>query len=436
MTSTNSRTTDRALLDRLAADYQAVRLQTEAFCRPLSPEDFVVQSMPDASPAKWHLAHTTWFFETFALKPYLGRYADFHPSYSYLFNSYYNAVGERLSRPDRGLLTRPPIEEVFAYRRHVDGAIESLLATADEGLAATLESLITLGLHHEQQHQELLLTDLKHAFSLNPLRPAYREPKPSATDQPPSDRSAPDARDVAFPEGIRWIGHPGDGFHYDNEGPRHRQFLNSFRLSNRLVTNGDYLEFIEAGGYEEPGYWLSDGWAACRNQGWQAPLYWERSGDDWTVFTLEGMKPLDPAEPVCHVSYYEADAFARWAGARLPTEAEWETAADVAIAGNFLESGALRPVALSVERASEAAEPLQMFGDVWEWTASPYAPYPGFQPREGAIGEYNGKFMANQFVLRGGSCATPRNHVRSTYRNFFYPDARWQFSGIRLADPA
>lgn len=408
----------------LARDFNAVRQTTIALCEPLEPEDCVVQSMPDASPVKWHLAHTTWFFEEFILSAHVPGDRVHHPQFSYLFNSYYNAVGQRLPRSQRGLITRPTVQEVLDYRAAVDRRMTEFLGNSDAELIQRVAPLLTLGLNHEQQHQELLLTDVKHALWHNPLYPVYthRDAAPRET--------APALRWLAYPEGVRWVGYEGEGFAYDNEGPRHREFVNGFRIASRPVTNGEYLEFMADGGYSRPDAWLSDGWAAVQQQGWVAPLYWEQRGDQWWTFTLSGMLPVNPAEPVCHVSYYEADAFARWAEARLPTEAEWETAADVAISGNFLESGRFHP---SPAVSGSDTEPVQIFGDVWEWTASAYLPYPGFRPASGAVGEYNGKFMCNQHVLRGGSCASPRDHLRPTYRNFFYADARWQYSGIRLA---
>jgi ergothioneine biosynthesis protein EgtB len=413
--------------ERAAERYRAVRAFTERLCDPLAVEDYSVQSMPDASPAKWHLAHTTWFFETFVLVPGLPGYAVFHPRYGYLFNSYYNAVGERHERPRRGLLTRPTVDEVYGYRAHVDRHLLALLDGLDGERAAALLPVVQLGLHHEQQHQELLLTDLKHAFAANPLQPAYQEAPPAATGpEVPLGWKA-------YGEGVRWIGHAGPEFAFDNETPRHRVFLEAFALGTRLVTADEYLAFVEDGGYRRPELWLSDGWIAVQANHWTAPLYWDRQGGDWWQMTLGGPRPVVPAEPVCHVSYYEADAYARWAGGRLPTAAEWEwAAADVPLAGNFVESGRLHPAP-----AAEAPDELQqMFGDVWEWTSSAYAPYPRYRPLPGALGEYNGKFMCNQMVLRGGSCASPRAHLRRSYRNFFPPDARWQFSGIRLARDA
>jgi ergothioneine biosynthesis protein EgtB len=405
----------------LAARYRATREETELLCEMLEVEDYGLQSMPDCSPPKWHLAHTTWFFETFVLAENEPGFRPHRPQYRYLFNSYYEAVGERWPRPARGLLSRPTVAEVYDYRRATDERVAALLASLDEQSLARLEPLVVLGLNHEQQHQELLLTDLKHAFGLNPLRPAYAPPAHAAPTGTPSPLKWEE-----FAEGVREVGHAGGGFAFDNESPRHRVFLHAFAVASRPATAGEFLAFIEDRGYERPEFWLSDGWAARQRAGWSAPLYWDRDGDRWSAFTLRGVRPLDPAEPVCHVSYYEADAFARWAGARLPTEFEWETAAGQhALAGNLLDSRRYHPAPDSGGG--------QWFGDVWEWTASPYAAYPGYRPAAGALGEYNGKFMCNQMVLRGGSCATPPGHVRATYRNFFPPDARWQFSGLRLA---
>jgi ergothioneine biosynthesis protein EgtB len=408
----------------LIQDFNTVRNTSISLCEPLQPEDFVVQSMPDASPVKWHLAHTTWFFEEFVLAAHAPGYRVHHPRFSYLFNSYYNSVGQRIARSQRGLITRPSVQEVLDYRAAVDRSMMEFLGGSEPDLIGRIAPLLVLGLNHEQQHQELLLTDLKHALWHNPLRPVYkpRGPEPMGT--------APTLRWLAYPEGVRWVGYEGSGFAYDNEGPRHREFVQGFRIASRPVTNGEYLEFMADGGYTRPDAWLSDGWATVQQQGWVAPLYWERQDGQWWTFTLAGMLPVSPAEPVCHVSYYEADAFARWSGSRLPTETEWETAADVAITGNFLDSGRYHP---TPPGSAMDTEPVQLFGDVWEWTASAYLPYPGFRPASGAVGEYNGKFMCNQHVLRGGSCASPRDHLRPTYRNFFYADARWQFSGIRLA---
>jgi ergothioneine biosynthesis protein EgtB len=405
----------------MAARYRATREGTERLCERLEVEDYGLQSMPDCSPPKWHLAHTTWFFETFVLAEHEPDFRPHHPQYRYLFNSYYEAVGERWPRPARGLLSRPTVAGVYDYRRAVDGRMGALLGTASEQALARIEPLVELGLNHEQQHQELLLTDLKHAFGLNPLRPAYAPGTPAA---PVGTPAALTWEEVAG--GVREVGHAGGGFAFDNESPRHRAFLEPFAIASRPVSAGEFLAFVEDRGYERPEFWLSDGWAARQKNGWSAPLYWERGGGRRAVFTLRGLRPLDQAEPVSHVSYYEADAFARWSAARLPTEFEWEVAAAPhPVAGNFTDSRLYHP-------APDFGSG-QWFGDVWEWTASPYAPYTGYRPAAGALGEYNGKFMCNQMVLRGGSCATPPGHVRPTYRNFFPPDARWQFSGFRLA---
>jgi ergothioneine biosynthesis protein EgtB len=405
--------------------FRAVRSQSVRLAAPLTPEDCLVQSMPDASPVKWHLAHTTWFFETFILAQFLPEYRPFNSSFQYLFNSYYNSIGERHPRLQRGLLTRPTLEEVYRYREYVDERVGDLL-TANPG--EEVAALVTLGLNHEQQHQELILTDIKHALWCNPLHPAYR----ANESTPPAPSEIPCLHWLDRPGGPIAVGHGGIGFAFDNEGPRHQVLLQPFRLAARPVTNFEYQTFMADGGYRRPELWLSDGWAVCRDRHWEAPLYWIADSGTWHSFTLDGMAPAAPADPVCHLSFYEADAFARWAGARLPTEAEWESvAADASIEGNLLETGNLRPIP-----ASRPDGPAQLFGDVWEWTASPYLAYPGYRPLPGALGEYNGKFMCNQFVLRGGSCATPRSHVRATYRNFFPPDARWQFTGLRLARDA
>jgi len=409
--------------------FLGVRGTTESLVSGLTAEDCTVQSMPDASPVKWHLAHTTWFFENFLLMPAIADYRPFREEFGFLFNSYYDAVGPRHPRPERGLLTRPPLEEVIAYRRHVNDAIVRMLSEHWPLTPAAID-VLELGLQHEQQHQELILTDLKHALSRNPLKPQYR-PQPFAT--PAKLKSI---QWFSYSEGVRRIGHVGDGFHFDNEAPAHRQFLEPFEIASRLVTNGEYLEFIEERGYARPELWMSDGWDAARAGDWTMPLYWERDGRRWMIFTLSGLRELDLDEPVCHVSWYEADAYARWREARLPTEAEWEVAAlDAAQGGNFAESGRLHPSPVVSSLRADWG-PAQLFGDAWEWTNSAYLPYPGFRPSADALGEYNGKFMVNQFVLRGGSCATPQSHIRATYRNFFPPHARWQFSGIRLArDP-
>lgn len=404
---------------------------SEVLASPLSAEDQQIQSMPDASPSKWHLAHTTWFFETFLLQPLLSGYRAFDDRWGFLFNSYYEAVGARHPRPQRGLLTRPSLDEVLAYRAAVDDAMLRLLERP-EGQTPEAQALVELGINHEQQHQELLLMDILHAFSCNPLRPAYR-PVASAEPVAPATGAGATSDWVAFDGGLHQVGCDGPEFHFDNEGPRHSVWLQPFRLTARPVSNDDWLAFVADGGYRRSELWLSDGWATVQAEGWQAPLYWQQTSDaEWCEMTLDGLQPLDRAAPVCHVSYYEADAFARWAGKRLPSEAEWEVAAStVPVAGNFLAASALRPRADAVVGGGALR---QMFGDVWEWTQSPYTPYPGFRPAAGAVGEYNGKFMCNQMVLRGGCCVTPDGHVRVTYRNFFYPHQRWQFAGVRLAE--
>ena len=400
----------------LADRYRAIRSATLGLCAPLEIEDYQLQSMPEASPPKWHLAHTTWFFERFVLAGAEPDFRPHHPEFDFLFNSYYDSVGERHPRGARGLLSRPTVAEVLRYRREIDAR---MIALADR-LTPELAGLVELGLNHEQQHQELLLTDLKHAFGSNPLQPAYAA-GPWIHSSPALPLSW-----TSFPAGVRSLGHDGVGFAFDNELPRHRIFLEAFEIASRLVTAGEYLAFIVDGGYSRPELWLSDGWSECRRHGWHAPLYWSKDPRGWRVFTLRGAVTLDPHRPVCHVSFYEADAYARWADARLPTEGEWESASSgQEVAWNFAESGAFHPAAdLGLG---------QYFGDAWEWTASPYVAYPGYRPEPGAVGEYNGKFMCNQMILRGGSCATPAGHIRPTYRNFFPPDARWQFSGLRLA---
>ncbi|MGB1274614.1 MAG: ergothioneine biosynthesis protein EgtB [Nannocystaceae bacterium] len=408
----------------LAARYQDVRAATLALCETLEVEDYVIQSMADVSPTKWHLAHTSWFFETFVLGPYRRGYPRFAPSYEYLFNSYYNAVGAQFPRHRRGLLARPTVAEVKAYRRHVDEHMAAFLGSghaSEEALARVL-----LGLHHEQQHQELMLMDIKHVFFTNPLRPALSSSAAVASTAP-----APALTWHSGPTAASFIGHSGPGFCFDNETPRHQVLVPEFALASRCVTNAEYLEFMTDGGYGRSDLWLSDGWAQLQSQGWGAPLYWEQRDGAYWHMTLGGMKPVDPHAPVVHVSLYEADAYARWAGARLATEAEWEVmAAQLGDPrrGNFVESGRLHPTALTPQ-----APGAQLFGDVWEWTGSAYLPYPRYQPLPGAVGEYNGKFMSGQMVLRGGCCVTPASHIRASYRNFFPPQSRWPFTGIRLA---
>jgi ergothioneine biosynthesis protein EgtB len=404
----------------LTARYLAVRQQTLKLCEPLEVEDFVAQSMDDVSPAKWHIAHVTWFFETFMLRPHRPGYQAFDPAFEVLFNSYYNTVNEPFPRPRRGLLTRPTVDRVMAYRSHVDEAmLDWLIAGLDPSLYNTLE----LGLNHEQQHQELLLMDLKHVLFQNPLYPAYvesAEPEPGITE-PLGWQS--------FPAGEFELGHPGEGFCFDNETPRHRVLLADHQLGDRLITNGEYLQFVRDGGYQQPLLWLSDGFSTIQREGWEHPLYWVYRDGDWFEFTLFGLKPLEPSAPVTHVSLYEADAFASWSQARLPTEAEWEHCArNALIDGNFSDTGHFHPRQPTGTRGIR-----QLFGEVWQWTGSAYQAYPGFQAAAGAIGEYNGKFMCNQQVLRGGCCLTPVDHMRASYRNFYYPHQRWPFTGIRLA---
>ncbi|MBN8452019.1 ergothioneine biosynthesis protein EgtB [Accumulibacter sp.] len=407
--------------DEISAHFRLVRNGSVELSAPLSAEDCCVQSMPDASPVKWHLAHTTWFFETFILERWESGFRPFHEAFRVLYNSYYNAVGDRHPRPQRGLLTRPTLATVLAYRADVDRRMATLLLAGAGG--AELLALLALGLQHEQQHQELILTDLKHLFSLNPLAPAYGPPPPAAATAATLDWHA-------FAGGVVAIGHAGGGFAFDNETPRHRVFLEPYELASRLVSNGEFLQFIEAGGYADPTHWLAEGWDWRLANDRRQPLYWRR-GQEWQEFTLGGLVPLDQQRPLLHVSYYEADAYARWAGARLPTEAEWENAAaDLPVAGHFAGRRQYHP------SAATAGGLQQLFGDAWEWTCSSYAPYPGFRPGAGAVGEYNGKFMVNQYVLRGGSCVTPEGHLRATYRNFFPAATCWQFSAIRLARDA
>ncbi|MGE0698849.1 MAG: ergothioneine biosynthesis protein EgtB [Hyphomicrobiaceae bacterium] len=417
------------LKDKLADRLLETRALTLDLAAPLSDEDMVVQAMPDASPTKWHLGHVTWFFERFILEHELPGYEVFDPAFNYCFNSYYETQGARQPRPLRGLLTRPPIKQVLAYRQHVDAALRDLSERGrlDEPRVA---SLIEVGINHEQQHQELLLTDILALFAANPLRPAYRAQGGPRREAAPTS----EMHWIGYEGGLRQIGHEGPGYAWDNEMPRHTVLVPPFRLADRLVTNGEWLEFMADRGYETPAHWLADGWGTVKRDGWQAPLYWEDADGSWQMMTLDGLQPVDLAAPVAHVSYYEADAYARWAGKRLPTEHEWEVAAAGAPhTGNVLSSGALRP------RPAEKAipgKPRQMMGDVWEWTQSAYQAYPGYRPNPGALGEYNGKFMVSQQVLRGASCVTPAGHSRTTYRNFFYPMQRWQFVGLRLAEDA
>ncbi len=421
----------------LAGRFAALRAQSTAMVADLSAEDCNLQAIADTSPAKWHLAHTSWFFEAFVLEPYAAGYLPVDPRYNVLFNSYYNGIGEQFPRAQRGLLSRPTLDEVLDYRQQVDAAVLELLAETDHLGSAEIAARVELGLHHEAQHQELLLTDIKYNLFQNPLFPAYRP----LDELPPAAEALP-LTYIEYAGGKVELGAAGSGFAldnfaFDNERPRHKALLTPFRLANRLVTNAEFLEFIEAGGYREPQHWLSDGWAEVRQHNWTQPLYWGRIDGQWLEYTLNGLQPLDPAAPVSHVSYFEAQAYAAWAGARLPTEAEWESVAAAGpLTGNFLDTGSLHPRAAQADAAVAGETPLQLFGDCWEWTQSAYLPYPGFRAPDGAIGEYNGKFMSGQMVLRGGSAMSRAFHVRATYRNFFYPRDRWQCTGIRLAsDP-
>ncbi len=429
-------------VERLLTRFHQVRDFTDSLCAGLEPEDCVVQSMPDVSPTKWHLAHTTWFFETFILKKFSPGYRPEIPQYAYLFNSYYNAAGNMHRRDLRGLISRPTVMEAQRYRASIDSHIDDLLSGADEKLLDKIEPILVLGIHHEQQHQELLVTDIKHVFAQNPLYPVFRgkaRVDGATAPKTPADGSAiRPYQFIDFEETVIEIGHDGSGFAYDNEGPRHRALVPAFSLATRPVTNGEFIAFIEDNGYARPEFWLSLGWMTVNDSasgGWQAPFYWTKREGAWWNFTLSGFRPVDESEPVTHVSYFEADAYANWAGARLPTEFEWERAAlDCVIEGNFVEDENFHPHALATSGNKRRLH--QMFGDVWEWTRSAYSPYPGYRAAPGALGEYNGKFMCNQYVLRGGSCATSRSHIRRTYRNFFQPEKRWQFTGIRLArDP-
>ena len=433
--------------DALLTAFLGMRAQTEKLCEPLETEDYVVQSVSDVSPPKWHLAHTSWFFENFIMAPSDSAYERFHPMYHYLFNSYYNLAGEYHPRVKRGILSRPTVSQIYEYRKHVTRSTAALLDGANEELLKSLADVVTLGIHHEQQHQELLVTDIKHILWCNPLEPVYCERAPESTEPPPR------LGWLEFRGGVCELGFDagsnGDGFCFDNELPRYKTYLNDYRIAKRLVTNGEYLAFMADGGYERPELWLSDGWYTLNEERWDCPLYWEKRDGDWWNFTLSGMRKVDPNEPVVHVSHYEADAYARWAGKRLPTEPEWEHAvAGLPYEGNFVDAERYHPAAQGTPHPpapspshGEGESPetpdvssMQFYGDVWEWTASAYLPYPGFQPLPGAVGEYNGKFMSGQMVLRGGSCATPQDHIRDTYRNFFQPNLRWQFMGIRLAE--
>lgn len=419
---------DADIRERSIASFRRVRYWSERLCEPLAVEDHVIQTVAETSPPKWHLAHVSWFFETFLLLPFLSGYKAFNPRFEYLFNSYYEQLGSGYwPRSERGLLSRPTVAEIYGYRSHVDSAMERLIDGCSSSDWSAVEARLLIGLNHEQQHQELLLTDIKQNFAHNPLRPAYREDLQGSGQVEPGPLTF-----TAFAGGVVEIGDRGEGFAYDNERPRHSVYLQPYRLADRLVNNGEFLQFMEDGGYDHPGLWLSDGWGAIGREGWRAPRYWELIEGEWYQMTLGGLRTLNLGEPVAHLSYYEADAYAAWAGRRLPTEAEWEWAASaVPISGNFVDSSLLHPAP-----ASAGEGPRQLYGDLWEWTGSAYLPYPGYRAVEGALGEYNGKFMCNQMVLRGGSCATSADHMRPSYRNFFYPHERWQFMGLRLAEDA
>ncbi len=419
---------------QLLAAFDTVRKTTEEICRPLVTEDFVIQSMPDVSPPKWHLAHTTWFFERVILQQFAPGYTPFNDSYYYLFNSYYQSFGERWKRDIRGTLSRPTVHDVREYRATINERTRSFLESVETAEYQQIAPLVELGLHHEQQHQELLVTDIKHILASNPLRPVYKQ---NAVERTLRESSISAAKFIGVQGGLFEMGAAPSGFAWDNEFPRHKAFTDDFGIMDRLVTCGEFLEFINDGGYNNPLLWLSDGWEAVTKEEWQAPLYWEKTDREWQIVTLSGIRPIDPTEPVSHVSYYEAAAYARWADKRLPTEVEWEKAASLVrtapSCGNFLESEHYHPVALGQAPGVDEGGLSQMFGDVWEWTGSSYLPYPGYKQQQGPLGEYNGKFMINQMVLRGGSCATPQTHIRPTYRNFFQCDKRWQFTGFRLA---
>lgn len=406
--------------------FKMVREFTESLTESLETEDFVIQAMENASPAKWHLAHTTWFFEVFVLKHTLTDFESVHPQYDYIFNSYYVQTSDPHCRDKRGNLSRPTVKQVFEYRKYINNQMIDLIDDMTEAKFNEWAPVIEVGIHHEQQHQELLLTDLKYMLGQNPLYPIYKE-----TSRPALNR-LPETGWVSFDEGVYKIGHQSGEFGYDNEFPEHKTYIHKFEIADRLVTNGEYLEFMEDGGYRDPKWWLDEGFAAVENEEWDRPLYWVKRDNEWYHFTLSGLEKLDLNEPVTHVSYFEADAFARWKGFRLPTEQEWELASrSEPMKGNFVEAKHYHPAALNEENRGEKLH--QMYGDVWQWTQSSYAPYPGYKPFPGALGEYNGKFMVNQYVLRGGSCATSEHHIRKTYRNFFHTGSRWQFSGIRLA---
>lgn len=418
---------------QLSQYFHRIRETTENLCKPLQVEDQVVQPIMDVSPPKWHLGHTTWFFEAMFLDKYIPNYVHFHPEYAFVFNSYYESFGKRINRDLRGNLSRPSVEDTISYRNNINGRMQELIQDIDESKWQEFSNLVVLALNHEQQHQELLITDVKYILAGSPVKPAYLT---SRDDSRVTSESSKEAQFIRFDGGLFSIGHQGDGFCYDNEIPRHKVYVNDFGIQNRLVTNGEFLEFIEDGGYSNFRFWLSDGWELIQTEGWNSPLYWEEKDGEWFEFTLSGLNKLDQQSPVCHVSYYEADAYAQWRQKRLPTEAEWEVASQISGSaeshGNFLDNMILHPTPAAFD--PDGTKLQQMFGDVWEWTGSAYLAYPGYRRAEGPLGEYNGKFMINQMVLRGGSCATSRDHIRTTYRNFFQPEKRWQFKGFRLAE--
>ena len=428
MKDAETQRTNQLCRENLLKSYKKVRSFSHKLAKPLSKEDYVVQSMPDVSPTKWHLAHTSWFFEAFVLSKTINKYRSLHPQYNFLFNSYYIQVGDRHSRPKRGLISRPTVDEVFEYREYVDKNMLRLFKNIDDKKFKKIAEVIEIGIHHEQQHQELIVTDIKHVLSENPLFPTYKKSIESK-----NAKSSARLNWVDFEGGIHTIGNEGDKFGYDNEFPVHKTYIEPFSLASRLVTNGEYMEFINSGGYSKPELWLSDGWNTVSSNSWDSPLYWIKNGSNWDQFTLGGLKKIEMNQPVCHLSFYEAEAFSRWAGSRLPSEFEWEIASqEQKIEGNFADNGNFHPASIK----NGNGELSQMYGDVWEWTRSPYTPYPGYKAPPGALGEYNGKFMCNQMVLRGGSCATSKSHIRNSYRNFFPPGSRWQFMGLRLAKDA
>lgn len=427
-------THNRSEAENIFAYFSRVRHDSERLCEPLEIEDYGIQTIPEVSPPKWHLAHTSWFFETMLLKPFYTGYKEYNPEFAILFNSYYDTIGSYHPRDQRGILSRPTVKEVYQYRHYVDDAMVDLLSQSTHRHLQDIISRTVLGLNHEQQHQELLLTDIKHIFSANPLKPIYHKLEKNLSRTPQSSTTT---NWIGISGGIKSIGYSGNDFSYDNEGPQHKVYLEDFQLASQPVSNSEYLNFINAGGYQQADLWLSDAWKIVNQQQWTAPLYWQKMNNQWHNMTLSGMQPIDPNAPVCHVSSYEASAYARWINldqpkVRLPTEAEWEVAATkLSLSGNLRESGLLQPQSLQVSSSEDILQ--QMFGDVWEWTQSAYSAYPGYHAAIGPLGEYNGKFMSSQMVLRGGSCVTPNDHLRVTYRNFFYPHERWQFSGFRLA---